>query len=175
MCALDYDTVAAADKFGNIFVHRLPDSVDDAVDADTGIKALWDMGSRAKIQLQAHYYLGEMVTALSKCSLIPGAPEVLLACTITGGVYAFLPLSSKEDITFFSHLEMFLRQECPNLCGRDHMSFRSFYQPVKHTIDGDLCERYGSLSHAKQVELAQGVGRTPAEVFKKLEEIRHII
>ena len=175
MCELDHDTVAAGDKFGNLVVLRLPDTCDDNIEVDTGIKALWDMGGRPKLQMMTHYYLGEMITALSRCSLMPGAPEVLIAATVTGGIYAFLPLSSKEDITFFSQMEMFLRQECPNLCGRDHISFRSFYQPVKHTIDGDLFDLYASLSAAKQLQLAEGVGRTPVEVFKKLEEIRHVL
>ena len=43
---------------------------------------------------------------------------------------------------FFSHLEMHLRQEHPPLSGRDHMSYRSSYFPVKDVIDGDLCEQY---------------------------------
>lgn len=44
-CILDYDTVAMSDKFGNIAVMRLPQSVTDDVDEDpTGNKALWDRG-----------------------------------------------------------------------------------------------------------------------------------
>lgn len=44
-CVLDYDTVAMSDKFGNIAVMRLPQSVSDDVDEDpTGNKALWDRG-----------------------------------------------------------------------------------------------------------------------------------
>ena len=70
---------------------------------------------------------------------------------------------------------MFMRQECPNLCQRDHLSFRSYFQPVKDTIDGDLCERYVNLPYAKQKELADDVDRTPAEMMKKLEESRNIM
>lgn len=44
-CILDYDTVAGADKFGNVFFKRLPTDVRDDVDEDpTGVKALWDRG-----------------------------------------------------------------------------------------------------------------------------------
>jgi splicing factor 3B subunit 3 len=44
-CILDYDTVASADKFGNVAILRLPASVSDDVDEDpTGNKALWDRG-----------------------------------------------------------------------------------------------------------------------------------
>ena len=55
---------------------------------------------------------------------------------------ALLPFTSREDMDFFSHLEMHLRQEHPPLSGRDHMSYRSSYFPVKDVIDGDLCEQY---------------------------------
>lgn len=44
-CLLDYDTVAGADKFGNIFFLRLPSDVKDDIEEDpTGVKALWDRG-----------------------------------------------------------------------------------------------------------------------------------
>jgi len=55
------------------------------------------------------------------------------------------------------------------------MSYRSFYQPVKDIIDGDLCERYSSMPSIKQKEMAEDVGRTTAEVVKKLEEIRNFL
>lgn len=36
-----------------------------------------------------------------------------------------------QDIDFFQHLEMHMHSELPSLVGRDHLSFRSFYLPVK--------------------------------------------
>ena len=35
-CVLDYDTVVGADKFGNVFVLRLPAETSDDVDNPTG-------------------------------------------------------------------------------------------------------------------------------------------
>lgn len=35
-CLLDYDTIAGADKFGNIFVLRVPPDVSDDIDNPTG-------------------------------------------------------------------------------------------------------------------------------------------
>lgn len=32
---------------------------------------------------------------------------------------------------FFTHMEMYMRQEKPTLCGRDHISYRSYYLPAK--------------------------------------------
>lgn len=52
---------------------------------------------------------------------------------------AMLPFTSREDVDFFSHLEMHLRQEHPPLGGRDHMSYRGSYFPVSfrfpHTLN----------------------------------------
>lgn len=56
-----------------------------------------------------------------------------------------LPFMSREDVDFFVHLEMYLRQENPPLCGRDHLAFRSAYFPVKDVVDGDLCEQYAQV------------------------------
>lgn len=47
---------------------------------------------------------------------------------------------------FFLHLEMHLRQDHPPLCGRDHLSYRSAYFPVKDVIDGDLCEQFAQVT-----------------------------
>jgi splicing factor 3B subunit 3 len=84
----------------------------------------------------AHYYLGETATSISKSSLITGGPELLIISTVNGGLYAVLPLDSKDDITFYQHLEMFMRQEHANHLARDHLSFRSYFAPVKNVVDG---------------------------------------
>lgn len=179
LTCLDYDSISGADKFGNVFCLRLPDNANDDVDNPSGSRLLWDQGllngAPTKAELMTHYYLGEAVTCMQKCSLFPGKVEVIVVATVTGGVFAFLPFSSKEDVSFYQHLEMFLRQECPNLCQRDHLSYRSYFQPVKSVIDGDLCERYGSLPLVKQQELANDIDRTPTEIMKKLEDVRAIL
>jgi splicing factor 3B subunit 3 len=179
MCILDYDTVGGADKFGNVFVLRAPGHVNDDVDSQIGNRMLWEQGkangAQNKLDALTHFYLGETVTSLLKTSLVPGGAEVMIASTITGAIYALVPFIAKDDVTFFQHLEMFMRQECVNLAQRDHLSYRSYFQPVKNTIDGDLCERYGTMPYAKQKELADDVDRTPAEIMKKLEETRNIM
>ena len=43
--------------------------------------------------------------------------------------------------------------------------------PVKGTIDGDLCERYGALPLEKQWRIANELDRSVAEV-QKIEDIR---
>jgi len=174
---MDYDTVAVADKFGNIAILRLPQSVSDDVDDDpTGNKALWDRGllngASQKAENVCTFHVGEMVTSLQKATLIPGGSESMIYATLSGTVGALVPFTSREDFDFFQHLEMHMRNENPPLCGRDHLSYRSFYYVVKNVMDGDLCEQYTSLDPAKQKSIAADLGRTPNEVAKKLEDIR---
>jgi splicing factor 3B subunit 3 len=179
LCVLDYDAVAGTDKFGNVFSLRLPDGISDDVENPTGSRMLWEHGllngAPIKVGVTTQYYLGQVGTTITKAALAPGGKEVLLVSTITGGIFAFVPFTHKQDISFYQHLEMFLRQEAPNLTQRDHLSYRSSFLPVKDTIDGDLCERFASMPYAKQQEFAADVDRTPAEILKKLEETRSIM
>ena len=52
LCALDYDTVAASDKFGNFIVLRVPSGVDDGIDNSISRRSLWDSSKRAKAVLE---------------------------------------------------------------------------------------------------------------------------
>lgn len=202
-CLLDYDTVAAADKFGNVCVLRLPSDVSAKVEDDpTGGKvgarpsqapasatpanrpapphtqAFQGSSSSAtsmapfKVEAECNFHIGDIVTSLQRATLQPGGTEVLLYATIGGALGALFPLGYKEDVDFFQHLEMHLRQEAPPLLGRDHMGFRSYYFPVRHVVDGDLCELYPSLRREFQESIAEGLDRTPGEVMKKLEDLR---
>ena len=174
---LDYDTIAGSDKFGNIFVSRLPnDVIADADEDPTGAllaEKSFLNGAPYRTELVASYHVGDTVTALQKAALTRGGPEVLAYTTITGAVGALVPLDSREDINFFQTLEMHMRAENPPLCGRDHLAYRSAYFPVKSVIDGDLCEQFASLPHETQLEIAQELERTPNEVIEKLADIRH--
>lgn len=44
--------------------------------------------------------------------------------------------------------------------------------PPQNVIDGDLCEQFNSMELAKQKSIAEDFERTPAEVSKKLEDMR---
>lgn len=176
-CILDYDTVGMSDKFGNVSIMRLPHSINDDVDEDpTGNKALWDRGllngASQKGDITANFHAGETVTSLQKATLIPGGSEALLYASLSGSLGVLLPFTSREDHDFFQHLEMHMRSENSPLCGRDHLSYRSYYYPVKNVIDGDLCEQFNSLEPSKQKAIAGDLERSPAEVSKKLEDIR---
>eukprot|EP00057_Strongylocentrotus_purpuratus_P001335 XP_001198237.2 PREDICTED: splicing factor 3B subunit 3 isoform X2 [Strongylocentrotus purpuratus] len=176
-CLLDHDTVMCADKFGNITVLRLPTSVNDNLDEDpTGVKALWDRGllngASQKTDVVSSFFIGETVLSLQKATLIPGGSESVVYTTLSGAIGVLVPFTAHEDHDFFQHLEMHMRSEYAPLCGRDHLSYRSYYYPVKNVIDGDLCEQYNSMELSKQRTVAEELDRNPSEVSKKLEDIR---
>eukprot|EP01094_Clydonella_sp_ATCC50884_P006453 TRINITY_DN1564_c0_g1_i10.p1 TRINITY_DN1564_c0_g1~~TRINITY_DN1564_c0_g1_i10.p1 ORF type:complete len:1192 (-),score=452.93 TRINITY_DN1564_c0_g1_i10:363-3938(-) len=177
-CFLDFDTIAGGDKFGNVFILRLPKEVSEEAEVDrTGAFLKMNQGilnaAPHKLVQQAQIHVGSAVTSLQRTALIPGSNELLLYTTISGAVGVLVPFVSREDVDFFSHLEMHMRQENPPLCGRDHLSYRSYYFPVKDVIDGDLCEQYGSMKADVKYRVAEELDRKPSEVMKKLEDIRN--
>lgn len=174
---LDYDTIAGSDKFGNIFISRLPKDVTSDADEDPTGALLAEKtflnGAPYRTECVACFHVGDTVTSLQKAALTRGGPEVLVYTTITGAIGALVPLDSREDVNFFQTLEMHMRAENPPLCGRDHLAYRSAYFPVKSVVDGDLCEQFASLPHETQQDIAQELERTPNEVIEKMADIRH--
>ena len=172
--------MAGVDKFENFFVSRLPIGCeDDAEDDPTATKFKWENGylngAAFKMEEVCQYYMGEVGTCLAKAKLSPGTQEAIIVGSISGSLTALVPFETREEIDFFVHLEMYLRIEAQPLCGRDHVTYRSMYVPVKDVIDGDLCEQYANLDFNKQKVLAEEMDRTPHEVMKKLENLRNKI
>jgi len=172
-CMLDPTTLVGGDKFGNVFILRLPENANEEIEEDpTGGAMSWGtnqiIGAPYKFINLCNFHVGETVTHIVKTRLTPGANEFLLYATIFGTIGALLPIRSKEDIDFLSVLEMHMRQKLPPLCGRDHLSYRSYYIPVKGVIDGDLCEQFFLLSPDAQREIGDELERTPSEVEKKI-------
>ncbi|KAK3816058.1 MAG: putative spliceosomal protein sap [Benniella sp.] len=173
---IDYDTVAAGDKFGNFFVDRLPQKISQEIDEDeAGSKSVgkgYLHGAAHKVDLVAHYHVGDVLASLAKASFVAGGREMVLYTSFLGGVGVFIPFQTKEDIDFFQTLEMHMRNEMPPLAGRDHLSYRGYHVPVKGTVDGDICEQYNLLSGDKKRMIAEELDRTPAEIQKKIEDMR---
>ncbi|KAI8608941.1 CPSF A subunit region-domain-containing protein [Chytriomyces sp. MP71] len=177
---LDYDTVASGDKFGNISIARLPSDASMEVDEDpSGNKLAFEKGHlqgaahKVKLQHLTEFHVGETVTSIHKTSLVAGGREVILYTTFLGRVGILIPFASKEDVDFFQSLEMHLRSTAPPLCGRDHISFRGSYFPVKNVIDGDLCELFNVIPLEKRRAIAEDLDRSVGELAKKLEDLRN--
>ncbi|KAF4620312.1 hypothetical protein D9613_000135 [Agrocybe pediades] len=177
MTMVDYNTVVAGDRFGNVFVNRLDPKVSDQVDEDpTGAGILHEkgilMGAPHKTKMLAHFHVGDLVTSIHKVSLVAGGREVLLYTGLHGTIGILVPFVSKEDVDFISTLEQHMRTEQGSLVGRDQLSWRGYYVPVKAVVDGDLCETYARLPGSKQQAIAGELDRTVGEVLKKLEQLR---
>ena len=206
LCALDEDTAGGGDRFGNVFLLRLPDSIDDDVGRIGGEEGAVKMadqftseGEKDRIHadnyLLAHFYLGEAVTSVTPCQFTPSSSSLLLASTVGGAIFAFVPFPKNEESEFFSALEAAIRH-CQEECGmrvravegekpapgsdlspatlafRNHLSFRSYFQPVKNTVDGDLCEHLLTLPQALQIKVAQAVGRPLGELRRRIMDAR---
>ena len=172
-CVVDVNTLAGADKFGNVFVCRLPQEVSDDVD-DAQLLTSGEgivNGAPSKADPIVQFHVGDTITSLQKVVLGPGCAEVIVYTTLQGGIGALLPFTSKEDLELLQALEMHLRQEAPPLCGRDQLFFRSSYFPIKGVVDGDFCAFFNRLPPDEQRTIATDLDRTPAEIAKKLEEL----
>jgi len=176
---VDPNTCAASDKFGSVFVVRLPagaTGTDPKSRAAHNRTALWDQGNLGgaphKLELLAHFYVGDVVTSLQKCQLAPGRTETLLYGTMLGSIGSFSPFASRDDLDFFSHLEIHMRKYHRNILGRDHLQYRSYYTPVKSVIDGDLCEAYFRLPDEIKSKIAKEMDRSVDDVCRRLEEMR---
>ncbi|KAG0170726.1 Splicing factor 3B subunit 3 [Apophysomyces sp. BC1034] len=174
---IDYDTMSGGDKFGNFFVCRLSPQTSQEIDEDTtGNRIFYEkgylQGAANKIENICHYFMGDIITSVHRTTLISGGREILLATTFLGSISIFVPFVSKEDVEFFQMLEMHMCGEAAPLAGRDHLSYRGFYTPVKSVIDGDLCEQFNALSPEKRRMIADELDRSVPEVQKKIEDMR---
>ena len=71
------------------------------------------------------------MTSVQKTVLIPGGEEVVLYGTIFGTIGALLPMPSRDYLHHLMHIEMYIRKQEPSLVGRDILSWRSAYTPMK--------------------------------------------
>jgi len=175
---LDWNTVAVGDKFGNICVLRLPRGADTSAVDLSGQRSLWDTSktdTTAKLEVLCQYYVGEVVTSMTRSSLVAGGAESLIYVTVTGRIGALVPFTSREDVEFYTQLESHLRTDAPRPTGRDPQAYRSYYAPVMHVVDGDLCDVFNSLPHEEQSKIADRLDRTVGEVMKKLEDTRNAL
>jgi splicing factor 3B subunit 3 len=140
-----------------------------------GSKWIWERGqfngAPQKSSEINKFHVGETITSLQKTKFVSGSQEVILYMTIMGSIGCFIPFSSKDDYEFFNLLELNLRQQGSSLIGRDHLSFRSYYSPVKNVIDGDLCESFNKFD--KQNEISLILDKSPDEIFKKVQDLRN--
>ena len=113
---------------------------------------------------------------MTRASLVAGGSESLIYVTVTGRIRALVPFTNRETVEFYTELESCLRGGgAPRPTGREPQVYRSYYAPVKHVIDGGLCEMYGKLDHKEQKRIANKLEREVAEITKKLDDTRNTL
>merc|ERR1712232_736814 len=112
---------------------------------------------------------------MTRASLVAGGAESLIYVTVTGRIGALVPFTSRDDVEFYTELESSLRTDAVRPTGRDPQAYRSYYAPVKHVIDGDLCGAFNSLGFAQQTKIADKLDRSIGEIMKKLEDTRNVL
>lgn len=173
---LDLNTVAVSDKFGNISILRVPkgaESTGSILDT-TGSRALWEREeSIPKLEQLCQYYVGEVVTNMTRAALVAGGPESLIYVTVSGRIAALVPFTGRDAVEFYDNLSKELRTAAPRPVGRDPWSYRSYYAPCMHVIDGELCDVFATLPHSQQRTIAESLELSIAEITKKLEDTRN--
>jgi splicing factor 3B subunit 3 len=174
---LDYHSSAGGDKFGNIWAVRCPQDVSEQADEEaSGAHLIFSRpylhSTPNRFELVLHFYPGDVPTSMQRTALVNAGKDVLFWTGLQGTVGVLVPFESREDVTFFSTLEMEMRKEEPPLTGRDHLVYRGYYVPVKGVIDGDLVERFLRLPREGRERIAGELDRSVREVERKIGDMR---
>ncbi|EWC47138.1 pre-mRNA-splicing factor rse1 [Drechslerella stenobrocha 248] len=174
---LDYESAAGGDKFGNLWVVRVPGKASEEADEDPTSGHLMHeksylQGAPTRVALMSHFFTQDVPTSIQKTGLVAGGRDCVVWTGLQGTVGVMVPFVGREDVDFFQTLEQHMRTEDAPLAGRDHLIYRSYYVPVKGVIDGDLCERFPLLPFDKKQMIAAELDRSIREVERKIADMR---
>lgn len=174
---MDYDSVAGGDKFGNLWLVRCPPVASEEADEEGAATQLTHEraylgGAPNRLELQAHFYPGDIPTSLQSCQLVSGGRDVLVWSGLQGTIGVLIPFVKREDVDFFQSLEKKMREVDKPLAGRDHIFYRGYYAPMKGAIDGDLCERFARLTRDQKAMISAELERDIADVERKIGDMR---
>lgn len=66
-----------------------------------------------------------------------------------------------------------LRLEGLSGVGREHLSYRSSFGPVRGVVDGDLCAEFLTLPHSRQREVVHDLGLSLSQACELLQALKH--
>lgn len=180
MIMLDFDTAAGSDKFGNFFIVRVPSSISEEAELDTlsisqSGRQEYFFGAGIKLDHLADFYLGDVIVMMQKVSLVHGQKAVILYVTILGAIGVFIPFASRESALSMQNLEGIMRSERDAiLAARNHLSYRSSFQPARSIIDGDLIETFLGLNRTRQDKIAKELEQDFQGITREIRELRSI-
>jgi len=129
--------------------------------------------------MEACFHVGSIVSVLSKIDLGNGS-EQLMYGTLSGTLGVLSPFSSQALADSARRIEDAMREnesasDLVSLLGRDHISYRSKYYPLKSVVDGDLCEMFSDLTSEQQSLIANQVELSVPDLFQKLQQFRRLM
>jgi splicing factor 3B subunit 3 len=177
---LDYDTTVGGDKFGNLWLVRCPQKVSESSDeSPDGSDLLVDKsylgGTANRLDNVANYFANDIPISIQKTVLLSGGERIIFWAGLQGTLGALIPFTSRRQHKMFQQLELQLRSDDKPLSGRDHLAYRSYFNPVKSVIDGDLIERFLVLSRDKRESIAAqltGAEWTPGMIDEAIWNMR---
>lgn len=192
LVALDYSTVCGSDKFGNIFVLRLPQELASMGDELMGVATIENgagIGGSHKgahqLHLEACVHVGATVISLTlghlngRTELEMGLEgkekskqEAVVYATMDGAVGVLAPLATWNEAEFARLVEHEMRRRYSTVCGRDHLAYRSAFYALKNVVDGDLCEMLRALPHEEVIKCCSSIGQSVSDVMKRIDELR---
>ncbi|KAI5953215.1 RSE1 [Candida jiufengensis] len=176
---LDYDTFIGNDKFGNLFVSRIQSEISNEIDKN------WSLLKNKihnnvlnsciyKFQNLCDFYIADIITSFQIGNFNNGVEKSIIYTGISGKIGIFIPLIFKTEIELFNNLQMELRKlDNNNVIKKDHLKFRSYYNPIKNIIDGDLIEIFSNLSTSDKLKISSNLKKSINEIDKKIWEIRN--
>lgn len=171
MTMVDHESVVGGDKFGNIWIVRCPKKTSHHI-GDYARNYL--NGAPNRFDSVAHFFAHDIPTSIAKANLIVGGQDVLVWSGLQGTIGVLIPFVTREDAEFFHTLEMQMRNLDLSPVGRAHLMYRSYYEPIKGFIDGDLCERYRLLPAGKKQQIANELDRSVRDIERKVS-VRFIL
>lgn len=188
LASLDKRTVIAGDRFGNIFVNRVPQDVAKQMSNNilTQFNDGFLNGPSSRVSKLCDFYVADIPTSFHKGLFVIGGTESVIYTGLQGTVGLMLPLATIQETQLLLKFEQALRKfhdreledvakmrDRINLVGREQLKFRGYYNPVKNVIDGDFLEKYYELEPSTKIKIASELGRVPRELERKLHDLRN--
>eukprot|EP00768_Dysnectes_brevis_P007189 gnl/Dysnectes_brevis/5977_a8944_403.p1 GENE.gnl/Dysnectes_brevis/5977_a8944_403~~gnl/Dysnectes_brevis/5977_a8944_403.p1 ORF type:complete len:1226 (-),score=110.85 gnl/Dysnectes_brevis/5977_a8944_403:28-3705(-) len=178
---VDRDTIVGADKFGNLFMLRIPTDVSEELAADPPSIPLSVMGpARIRYFVSAmQFHVGETITSIHLTRFMEGDTErVILFSTQSGRIGMVRPILSQESADWLHQLQIIMQrisrgehstQISP--LGRDHCAFRSLYDPLCGVIDYDFLVQYQFISSQLQQQIADELKTPIKTVLDRISQL----
>lgn len=185
---LDHRTVVGGDKFGNIFVSRVPEEATEQMSDNVLVNSQEHyLGlSSGRLATMCEFYVGDIATSFLKGAFVTGGTESVIYTGIEGSVGMLMPLATKQECEFLMKLDALLKKHFDvcfedwdktkpngNLLGREHTKYRGYYNPVKNVIDGDYVETFMQLDQATKIRIAGQLDRAPREIERRIYDLRN--